>query len=238
MALENLSGVCVDLPGLGLSSRPENFDYSFRGLADFLLKAADALEIEKFHLVVHDMGGPTGFYLAGKHPERISSITILNSSIDVVHFKKPLVMRPFEKPVFGEAELKMITHTTWHVMFSKMGVLKDQEIPKEEINAYVDLLKREDNGKAFLKIMRSFNDSEEFREVCYKAVQNVPYPVQAIWGKNDPALTFERYGTEIKEIAGLDELSLLPAKHFLQEEVWKEIAGKIISQARGNLSAT
>lgn len=225
-------GVSIDLPGLGLSQRPANFDYTFSNFADFLHKAATALKLKKFHLVVHDIGGPIGFALAARHPKKILSLTILNTWIDVVNFKKPAVMRPFEKRVIGEAELKMITHITWPVMFKNMGVLKSGAVPVEEISAYVDLLKREDNGKAFLKIMRNFEKSEEFRDLCFKAVQDVSYPVQAIWGEKDPALTFSQYGEEIKKIAGLKEVSLLPSKHFLQEEVWLALADKIVDQIK------
>lgn len=119
-------------------------------------------------------------------------------------------MRPFEKKVIGEAELKMITHASWSVMFRKMGVLEDREIPSEEIKAYVNLLKREDDGRAFLKIMRNFPDSEKFRERCYRAVRNVAYPVQAVWGVQDPALTLERYGNEIKQVVRLKQVTELP----------------------------
>lgn len=225
-------GICIDLPGLGLSARPETFDYTFSGFADFLAKAVKELNLEKYHLVVHDIGGPIGFALATLQREKILSITILNTWLDVVNFEKPLVMRPFEKKIIGEAELKMISHITWPVMFKNMGVVNDDEIPSEEIKAYVDLLKREDNGKAFLKIMRNFEDSEEFRDCCYSAVQNVNYPVQAVWGAKDPALTLERYGKEIKQIAKLTQVTELPSRHFLQEEVWLSIADKIDEMAK------
>lgn len=225
-------GICIDLPGLGLSSRPEDFTYSFQGLSKFLEEALRVLNVDKFHLVVHDIGGPVGFALAAANKEKISSITILNTWIDVVNFEKPIVMRPFEQKILGEAELGMITHTTWPLMFSKIGVNYSQDIPSEEIKVYVDLLKREDGGKAFLKIMRNFTDTREFRETCYKAVQEVSYPVQAIWGKDDPALTYERYGKEIERVAGLKKISLLPSRHLLQEEVYEEITALINLQVK------
>lgn len=233
LAEKNLRGISIDLPGLGLSSRPKDFDYSFTGLGNFLLKAVKVLNLENFHLVVHDIGGPIGFYMAAKHPERIKSLTILNTWVDVVNFEKPLVMRPFEKKILGEAELKMITHTTWPVMFSQIGVVNAENIPEAEIKAYVDLLKREDKGEAFLRIMRSFENSEEFRDLCYLAVQNTSYPLQAIWGDKDPALTWDRYGEEIKGTADLKEITRLPSRHFLQEEVWNEIADKIEELVKG-----
>jgi pimeloyl-ACP methyl ester carboxylesterase len=225
-------GVSIDMPGLGLSDRPENFDYSFSNLADFLYKAAKALKLKKFHLVVHDVGGPVGFALAARHANRIMSLTILNTWADVVNFKKPVVMRPFEKRVLGEAELKMVTHLTWPVMFKQMGVVNSSRIDPAEINAYVDLLKRKDHGKAFLKIMRSFDHSPEFRDECYRALQSQNYPVQAIWGEKDPALLLETYGEEIKRVAGLNEIHTLKSKHFLQEEAWLGIADKIVDLAK------
>jgi pimeloyl-ACP methyl ester carboxylesterase len=225
-------GVAVDLPGLGLSGRPADFDYSFSGFSKFLAKVVTELNIQNFHLVVHDIGGPIGFALASNHPEWVKSLTILNTWVDVVNFKKPLVMRAFENKILGEAELAMITHTTWPIMFSKMGVNNSDLIPDEEIKAYVDLLKRGDDGKAFLKIMRNFEDSSKFKETCFSAIKDVPYPVQAIWGKDDPALTVERYGEEIKEVAGLPKINLLNSRHFLQEEVYEQIANLIDTQAK------
>lgn len=224
-------GIAIDLPGLGLSDRPKNFNYTFSGFSAFLAKVINKLNIDNFHLVVHDIGGPIGFSLAAGEKDRIRSLTILNTWADVVNFKKPLVMRPFEKKVLGEAELAMMSHTTWPIMFSKMGVNDTEKIPGEEIKAYIDLLKREDNGKAFLKIMRNFEASPEFKDTCYKALQQVPYPVQAIWGKDDPALNYDHFGEEIKKVANLQKVHLLPSRHFLQEEVFEEIAELIVKQA-------
>ncbi|MBC5992033.1 alpha/beta fold hydrolase [Pontibacter cellulosilyticus] len=226
LAGKSYRGICVDLPGLGLSQRPEDFDYSFHNFARFLNDAANVLGLEKFHLVVHDIGGPIGFALAAENKEKILSLTILNTWIEVDKFEKPLPMRPFEKPVLGEAELAGLVHQTWHLMFKALGVVDSSNIPNEEIYAYVDLLKREDKGKAFLKIMRNFDKSEAFKNLCMQAVQHTDYPVQAIWGADDPGLKFERYGTEIMAAAGLKDVCKLRARHLLQEEKWQEIADK------------
>ena len=235
LADKGYRAISIDLPGLGLSERPEDFNYTFPVFADFLSRTIEVLKVDKFHLVVHDIGGPIGFALATLAREKIISLSILNTWIDVVNFEKPLVMQPFEKKLLGEAELKMISHLTWPVMFRKIGVVEDEKIPPEEIKAYVDLLKREDDGKAFLKIMRNFTNTSEFRDRCYSAVQNVPYPVQALWGSEDPALRLDRYGKEIKEVAGLIQVSELPSKHLLQEESWLSIADKIDELAKARV---
>jgi len=232
LAAQGMRGVSIDFPGLGLASRPENFDYSFPGFAQFLVKATAVLGLEKFHLVVHDIGGPIGFALAAQLKSHILSLTILNTWIDVTTFEKPLPMRPFEKPVLGEAELALLTHTTWHLGFSSFAVSDAADISTPEIHAYIDLLKREDGGKAFLKIMRNFENSPAFRDHCYEAVQNTLYPVQAIWGTEDPGLTYKRYGREIKKAANLEQVHQLQAKHLLPEDKWQEIATLIVQQAK------
>lgn len=234
LATQGMRGVAIDFPGLGLADRPEDFEYSFPGFARFCARATEVLGLEKFHLVIHDIGGPIGFALAAEHQSRILSLTILNTWIDVENFQKPLPMRPFEKPVLGEAELALLTHATWRLAFSAFGVSDAAEIPTPEMEAYIDLLKRKDGGKAFLKIMRNFENSPAFRDICYQAVQNTSYPVQAIWGADDPGLTYERYGQEIKRIANLAQIHQLPAKHLLPEDKWQEIASLIVQQAAWN----
>ncbi len=232
LAAKGMRGVAIDLPGLGLSDRPEHFEYTFHSFARFCAKAAEVMGIEKYHLLIHDIGGPIGFAMAAENKAKVLSLTILNTWIEVDEFKKPLPMRPFELPLLGEAELKTITHLTWYMLFSQMGVNNADDLPKEEVYAYVDLLKREDGGKAFLKIMRNFQKSDDFKKLCYQAVENVSYPIQAIWGADDPALDYEHFGNEIKRAANLTTVHKLASRHFLQEEKWEEIADLVVKQAK------
>jgi pimeloyl-ACP methyl ester carboxylesterase len=227
LAEKGFRGVAIDFPGLGLSDRPENFDYSFSSFAKFGAEAAKNLGLDKYHLLIHDVGGPVGFALAAENLDKVLSITVLNTWIDGVNFIKPWPMRPFENSVLGEIELATLIHPTWQIMFNKMGVNDSSGIPKNEINAHLDILKRDDGGDAFLKLMRNFDDSKEFRSLCYKAVQGVPYPVQAVWGADDPFLTLDEHGKEIKQVAGLQKIHELSSRHFLQEEKPLEIVEKI-----------
>lgn len=84
-----LRGIAFDLPGLGLAERPEDFDYSWTGLGRFCVAAVEALELSRFHLVVHDIGGPVGFELAAAMPDRVTSLTVLNTLVEVDSFKRP-----------------------------------------------------------------------------------------------------------------------------------------------------
>lgn len=224
---QGFRAIAFDYPGLGLSARPEAFDYSFRGLTEFAHQAVKSLGLASFHLVVHDIGGPIGFALAAEIRDRIESLTILNTWIEVDQFRKPLPMRPFGWPGVGRLQLKVVNYSTWYLMFKSMGVHDMTGITTEEVYAYVDLLKRCDGGDAFLKIMRGFDHSVEFKRRCYKGAVDVPYPVQAIWGVNDPGLKVERYGTEIERVVRPGRFFRLPGKHLLQEDCWRAIVEKV-----------
>src|SRR5947208_16900411 len=76
LAARGLRGVAFDLPGLGLADRPRELDYSWTGLGRFAMAAVDALGLDSFHLVLHDIGGPVGLELAAALPERVLSITL------------------------------------------------------------------------------------------------------------------------------------------------------------------
>lgn len=222
-----LRTIAIDLPGLGLSDRPEDFQYMFSNLGRFCNRFLDELKFDEVHLLIHDIGTPIGLSMADQDSSRIRSITVLNSMLDVEHFEKPLPMRPFEKPVLGEAALAMLTPSTFPLMMKTAGVVNDDVISKEEMAAYIHLLKREDGGKAFLKIMRSFEQTKEFTEACYRAWKNPAYPVQLIWGDKDPFLTWEEKGREFEEARPGVPVTKVESKHFLQEEAYETIAAKV-----------
>jgi len=86
LARRGMRGIAFDLPGLGLADRPPDLDYTWTGLGRFCVAAVEALELERFHLVVHYIGGPIGFELAAARREQIASLTVLNTVIDVDTF--------------------------------------------------------------------------------------------------------------------------------------------------------
>ncbi len=227
LQLRGLRAIAIDLPGLGLSDRPERFDYTFSNFARFCSLFLDQLKIDEVHLLIHDIGTPVGLSMAAQNSSRIKSITVLNSMLDVEHFVKPLPMRPFEKPVLGEAELAMLTPLTFPLMMKGAGVVNSDVITHEETAAYIHLLKREDDGKAFLKIMRSFEQTKEFTERCYRAWKNPAYSVQLVWGDKDPFLTYEEHGKPFEEARPGIPVTKVEAKHFLQEEQYEVIAAKV-----------
>lgn len=63
--------IAPDYPGFGHTQAPPGFTYSFDRLADVLDGFAADLGLERFVMYMFDFGGPVGFRLAARHPERI-----------------------------------------------------------------------------------------------------------------------------------------------------------------------
>jgi len=236
LAKHELEGVALDFPGTGFAERPVDFNYTWTGFSAWLEKALSAAEIDTFHLVVHDYGGPVGFDLVRRISQRVLSLTVLNTFIHVATFSKPLIMRPFTMPGIRRLWVSLMTTPAIVPFFRWKGVLSD--CSNEEIRAYGDLITLDDGGRAFLKMMKSFEATEAFEERILKPLRNRNFPAQIIWGKYDTELTVSKMGANLKRALHLQtEIHLVEGKHFLQEDCPEEIADRIamLVKARGDI---
>jgi len=229
LAGRGLRGVAFDLPGLGLAGRPEDFDYSWSGLARWTGEAIDALGIERCHLVVHDIGGPVGFEWAVRNPQRVLSLTALDTWVDAASFHRPWPMHPFSIRGVGEVWLRMLPLAFRRVHYL-VGIENRAAVPSAEVDAHLALLKRGDGGRAFLKIMRGFELTEAKERFYVEGLAGRPFPAQIVWGKND-RMVGERHRAQLERALGLERATLLPAKHFLQEDHAPAVADAIASLA-------
>lgn len=232
LAARGLRGVAFDFPGLGLADRPAGFQYDWTGLGRWTAAAVDALGLDAFHLVVHDVGGPVGFELAAAMPERVRSLTILNTLVEVDGFRRPWSMEPFAHRGVGELYLATMVKPAFRRLFALQGLRDRDAMSTAEIDAYVDLLKRGDGGRAFLRIMRGFERTAAKQALYMRVVADERYPRQVVWGADDPALRVGVHGEAARRAAGVDEVVGLPAKHFLQEDQAPALAERVASLAR------
>lgn len=226
LASAGMRAVAFDFPGLGLADRPAEFDYSWTGLARWMGEAIDALGIDRCHLVVHDIGGPVGCEWAVRNPGRVKSLTALNTLLGVATFHRPWSMHPFSVRGLGEIWLASLNRVVMRQLLYLQTVQDRTALPKHEAYAYYDLLKRGDRGRAFLKIMRGFELTEEKQRFLWDGLAARRYPAQVVWGRNDPALD-EAERRVVQQALGVEDAVLLDAKHFLQEDQAPAIAAAV-----------
>lgn len=230
LAARGLRGIAFDLPGLGLAERPADFDYSWSGLARWTGAAIDALGIERCHLVVHDIGGPVGFEWAIRNPQRVISLTALNTLVDAAVFHRPWPMHPFSIRGVGEVWLRSMQPAPFAAIYRLVGIEDRASVPRSEIYAHNALLRREDGGRAFLRIMRGFELTEAKERFFFDGLSGRPYPAQVVWGERDRMLGEGRRDAVQRALA-VEDAKLLPARHFLQEDRAAEVAAAIASLA-------
>lgn len=226
LAQRELRGIAFDFPGLGLAARPDDFDYTWSGLANWTGAAIDALGIERCHLVVHDIGGPIGFEWAIRNPERLISLTALNTFVDAASFHRPWPMHPFSIGGVGEAWLRSMVRPAFRQIYYLVGIGDRSAVPPREVDAHHALLKRTDSGGAFLKIMRGFELSEAKERFFFEGLAERPYPAQVVWGDRDTMLGASRCKA-VQRALNVEATTLLPAKHFLQEDQAPAVAEAI-----------
>lgn len=231
LAERGLRGIAFDLPGLGFADRPRDFDYSWSGLGAWCVEAVDALGLDRFHLVVHDIGGPIGFDLARRVPQRIASLTVLNTPVRVASFKRPWFMEPYARRLIGPVNVALSRGPAFVALMRWKG--NATPVPAAEIKAHSLLLHREDGGYAFRQIMRSFERTPEFEAAILEALATRPYPAQVVWGERDTALRAEVHGEHAREALGLDQIHRVDAKHFVQEDAPGVVAERVAALAAG-----
>ncbi|MDR1435584.1 MAG: alpha/beta fold hydrolase [Puniceicoccales bacterium] len=72
--------IAVDNVGCGLSDKPQNYPYRLENHIQNAQKVVEFLQLDRFHLVMHDWGCAIGMALAENFPERIASLTIMNGA--------------------------------------------------------------------------------------------------------------------------------------------------------------
>jgi haloalkane dehalogenase len=80
--------------------------------------------------------------------------------------------------------------------------------------------------------MRGFERTEAFESRILKALAARDFPAQVLWGDADPALTLDPYSKHVRQALGVDSVTRLVGKHFVQEDAPEEIADHVCRIAR------
>ena len=72
--------IAPDHVGMGLSEKPRAYAYTLASRIADLEALVAGLGLRRVHLVVHDWGGAIGLGFAGRHPEKVGRIVLLNTA--------------------------------------------------------------------------------------------------------------------------------------------------------------
>lgn len=209
--------IAPDMLGYGHSANPKGYQiYDEKHHAKRLLGLMDHLSIDTWSHVMHDAGGLWTWEMLQYSPDRIDNLIVLNSIIYEAGFDPPMRMKPglFAKVSMWGYRNGVTTGTLLKNLF-KAG-LNEDDLAKEEVEGYRKPLVEGKTKAMYYFFTQTCNALPDYTDV----LQNVKVPVMIIWGENDEMLQWEPQSSQVMRDLRVasDDVHILDAKHFVQEE--------------------
>jgi len=219
--------VMPDLLGFGRSDKPSRVEaYGIPRHAQRLEALLESLDLRDVTLVPQDWGGPVGLYWAGRHPERIARLFILNTWAHrtVGKYRPPLALRLFRTPVVGELLVKGLHVFVRGFLFGQ-GTRKHERLTKTVRRAYVTPHPGWSDRTGVLAFPRQIPVTPDaplspwMAEVEASLAGLGDKPVMLAWGMEDPIFTPDFVNNYWKRsFPGAHVLRIAGAGHYLQED--------------------
>jgi pimeloyl-ACP methyl ester carboxylesterase len=226
-ASEGFRVVAFDQRGYSPGARPDEVsEYEVPELVADVLAVADALELERFHLVGHDWGCVVGWSVAIQHPDRVTSWAALSiphpAALPPVGDDPPAYIRFFQTPWLPELTL------TWGGLAAMRNGFYTSMSPqlREE---YVAVFSEPGALTAALNWYRAIGAS--LGALGDGPVQVAP-PVLFLWGSGEFWVDDAARARQRPLIEGRYAELELDAGHFLIEEQQEQVVDAILSHLR------
>src|SRR3954447_767150 len=196
--------VAPDMPGYGESDKPDRFVYTVDGYARHLAALLDQLGVRRVHLVLHDFGGPWGLAWAADHPDRLASLTLVNTGV-LRDYPWHSLARIWRTTGLGELFLRTTTRRGLQVMLRRGN---PRTLPREAVER-IHRASRDAGGRqAVLRLYRA-TDLAAVSEDLHRRLQGVDRPVLVVWGAQDPYVPV-RWAERQRETFPRAEVVVLP----------------------------
>jgi len=228
LAEQGFRTIAPDWIGHGFSERPDkrDFPYTPEAFVTALGAFADALRLEKFHLVAQGFLGTGGIQYALNNPERVDRLIIVNAPIST-EAKLPWKMRQFGIPFAGD----MITQDPLLVDRTLEGG-GPYQVDDEDLDVYRrPFLQTSDVGRALMTTVRRLSLPAVTQEI-QAGLQQWDHPTLLLWGISDPWLPVELAETCVKTLAAGELQTLEEVGHYAQEDWAEKVATAISSFLR------
>jgi len=191
---DNYQCIAPDLPGFGRTKSPRNFEYSLENLASFINQLLSSLSItDGVHMVIHDIGGIVGLAFAITHPDKVKSLTIMDTTF-FSDYEWHATAKIWRKPILGELAMYLMGRKQFSAAMKKGApILTDTQVQSN----YDALTWR--NRRMILRFYRALDPVifKQWEDQLQTIAQR--FPTQVIWGKKDtflPAAHAKRFGTD------------------------------------------
>ena len=225
--------VAPDYPGFGYSDAPApgDFPYTFERLADVVEKFAAKAGLQRYGLYMQDFGGPVGFRLAARHPEKVTFLVVQNAnayeeglpdSFWAAARKLWADPSPANRRMIREAAMSDPA-LAWNYTH---GTRQAASINPDSWVLQRALLARPGNKEAMVELLYDYRTNPPLYPQWQAYLRKHQPPTLVVWGKNDvifPAAGAHPFKRDLARV----ELHLLDTGHFALEEDGVAIARHI-----------
>jgi pimeloyl-ACP methyl ester carboxylesterase len=230
--------IAPDYPGFGHSAAPASTDfaYTFEHLTDVIETFTDELGLDRYALYMQDFGGPVGFRLALRRPERISFLVVQNANAYDEglpdSFWAPVRELWNDPSLANRAKISHAAMSDEALQWNYThGTVDPTKISPDSWLLQRALLSRPGNKDAMLDLLYDYRTNPGRYPDWQDYFRNHQPPTLIVWGRNDvifPEPGAHPYKRDLKTV----EVNLLDTGHFALEDHSHVIAAHIQRFAR------
>ncbi|MBI3805780.1 MAG: alpha/beta fold hydrolase [Nitrospirae bacterium] len=217
--------IAIDLPGFGKSPLPAAWEESLSGMIEAVVQFLDARGLDKVSIVGSSMGGGIALGVAGRHPDRVDRIVLLNpygfpSTPYAVEVARSRILGRLLPFLLREPTLKRCARSIFQRSLHDPQLISDVLI--ERVTApFATLRQRRD----LFRFLRGIS-AVEMREIDALLPQ-IRQPVLIVWGINDRWLTMEHANRLHQHLPNSRLITIPDCGHLPQMDKPKVVAEAI-----------
>jgi len=216
--------IAPDWIGFGFSAKPDkrDFPYTPHGFRDALAAFLETLTIPTYHLIVQGFLGSVGIQYAFRHPDKVASLTILNTPLSP-NVKLPRQMQQWGWPLIGD-------------MLTQDPLLVDRSLEKgsgfvirdRDLAIYrKPFLQTSAAGRSLIATVKNLQLPQSMAEI-QSGFGNWTKPTLIIWGMEDPWVPSDPAQNLASLQGNIELVQLEEGKHYPQEHWEDEITKAIV----------
>lgn len=225
--------IAPDYPGFGYSDAPSNetFSYTFDRLAGVTEKFLEKLGLEKYGIYMQDFGGPVGFRVASRRPEKVTFLVVQNANAydeglpesfwgplrELWKDPSPSNFQAIREAGMSDEALK------WNYTH---GVNDTSKVSPDNWALQSALLNRPGNKEIMLNLLYDYRTNPGLYAEWHAYFRKSQPPTLIVWGQNDIIFPASGAYPYQKDLAKVD-FNLLDTGHFALDECGPVIAAHI-----------
>lgn len=228
--IEDYRVIVPDYRGAGSSSMPKE-GYDKLSMARDIVALLDHLNIDTVHFVGHDIGMQIGTAFAIGYPERLKSLTVIDSVIPGKSAYKQFISSGegwhfnFNSNVELATDLTQGRQGRYFQQFYRNLLVQPDAVTQEERDYYADCFGDRDRLMAGYRIYEAFEDDAVFFGKNLSE-SGLSVPVMAVGGKASMAKFLDAIGNDV----GAQRTRIIEhAGHFIPEENPEALVNELCS---------